>query len=283
MNLEYLKYVEVLAHPSLSGIVAHYRVTRATHLSHGFVFPNYSPIFQGLIFNIQPLDDIILTKKDKVSLKHKVYFVGQAISPSTLASSSRSFDIIAVNFTPLGIFQLTGVNLNNFTNQIVDAEMVFGKEINELYEKIIESQSIEQAIYLIDTFLCMRAKNSKKYNKPPVVLALSILKQGAGGVNVKMLEKTTNTTSKTLERLFKSEIGMTPKMYQRLLRFNQAKQYMIQNQYTNWMEIVLRFGFYDQSHFISEFRFFSGRTPLYFLKELQLYSATPAASPYLDL
>ena len=203
MPLEYLKYEEVWAHPGLKGIVTHYRIKRAS-LHKPFVFPNYSPIFQGLIFNIRPLDDIILTKKDNIRLKHKVYFVGQAISPGTLASSSLSFDIIAVNFTPTGIFQLTGIDLKNFTDKIVDAEILFGKEITELYEKIMACKSIAQAIYLIDNFLCVKARNQKKRNKACILTSLSILQGNVAVASVRMLQKTTNTSPKTLERAFKA-------------------------------------------------------------------------------
>lgn len=264
MRLEYLKYTEVAPHISLRGIVTHYRVKRAK-LYEPFVFPNYSPIFQGLIFNIDPMDDIILTKKEDINLRHKVYFVGQATSPSILASSSLSFNVIAVNFTSTGVFQLTGIDMNDFTDQIIDAEMLFGQEINELYERIVTAKNLKQAVGIIDHFLCVKASHKKKQNKPCILMSLSVLKRKAGMVNVKMLQKTTNTSPKTLERSFKAEIGMTPKMYQRLLRFNQAKRYIEENGCTEWWEIVVRFGFYDHSHLISEFRFFSGKTPVQYV------------------
>ncbi len=140
MNLDFLKYTEILPHSSLKGIVTHYRI-KSARLSSSFVFSEFSPIFQGLIFNIRPLDDIDFVKKETVALKHKVYFVGQAISTSTLVSSSLSVDLIAVNFTPTGVFRLTGINLESFTDQIVDAEAIFGAEINHLHEQLIESKN----------------------------------------------------------------------------------------------------------------------------------------------
>ncbi|WP_353136653.1 AraC family transcriptional regulator [Pseudopedobacter sp.] len=268
MTLDFFKYAEVPPHPSLQGIVTHYRVTGAKHLTP-FIFPDYSPIFQGLIFNICPLDNIVLQKKEKISLKYKVYFVGQAISPSVLFSSSLNLDLVAVNFTPTGVFQLTGMRLNDFTDRIVDAEILFGKEITALYEKIIESKSIAQSICLIDNFLCVKARNRKKRNKACVLTSLSILKGNAGDMTIKTLQKTIKTSPKTLERAFKAEIGMTPKMFQRLLRFNQARQYIEESQCTDWWEIVVRFGFYDHSHLISEFRFFTGKTPVQYIAMLQ--------------
>ncbi|NGM62213.1 AraC family transcriptional regulator [Sphingobacterium sp. SGG-5] len=269
MTLDFFKYVEVPPHPSLQDVVTHYRVTGAKRLTP-FIFPDYSPIFQGLIFNLCPLDDIILQKREQMSLKYKVYFVGQAISPSVLFSSSLHLDLIAVNFTPIGIFQLTGIDLDSFTDQIIDAEAVFGKDINELYEKIMTLNDKTQILGMIDEFLCMKARERKKHNRPCILTSLSLLNQHAGNISVRMLQKATNTNPRTLERSFRSEIGMSPKMYQRLLRFNQAKQYIEENQYTAWWEVAVRFGFYDPSHFISEFQTFAGQTPKEYINRLLL-------------
>lgn len=271
MTLDFFKYAEVLPHPSLQGIVTHYRVTGAKHLTP-FIFPDYSPIFQGLIFNICPLDDIVLKKKEKINIKHKVYFVGQAISPGVLFSSSLSLDIIAVNFTSTAVFQLTGIDMDNFTDQVIDAEEIFGKAINELYNKILESKDKEQALSMIDEFLCLKAREKKKQNKSCILTSLSILNKNAGDISVRILQKVTNTHPRTLERAFKSEIGMSPKTYQRLLRFNQAKRYIEENRHIEWWEVVMRFGFYDQSHFISEFQIFAGQTPKEYINNWTLLS-----------
>lgn len=266
MTLDFFKYMEVPSHPSLRGIVTHYRVACARY-STPLVLPVYSPIFQGLIFDLCSLDDIVLQKKEQTSLKHKVYFVAQAISPSMLLSSSSNLHIIAACFTPTAVFELTGVNLDGFTDQIVDAEAVFGKDINILYDRVMSLKDKTQALDMIDEYLCLKAKDRKRQNKSCVLTSLSLLNQHVGNISIEKLQKATNTTSRTLERSFKSEIGMSPKMYQRLLRFNQAKQYLEENPYAASWEVAVRFGFYDPSHFISEFRFFAGQTPKQYANE----------------
>lgn len=268
MHPEFLTYIEIRPHPSLKGIVEHYRF-KSMKLPGPLVFPNHSPVFQGLIFNFQDLDDLILHKGESKNLKHNVYFVGQAISPSYLHSISSSLELIAVNFTLMGVYRLTGMNLHEFTDQIVDAQIVFGNEINELYEKIILLKDPMLAIDLIERFLYSRVQKTKKQNKVCVQNSLTILHENAGGISIKELQQLTNTSPKTLERVFKTEIGMTPKMLQRLLRFNQAKKYLEENRSTDWWKMVIQFGYYDQSHFISEFQTFAGLTPKQYLKELR--------------
>ena len=57
-------------------------------------------------------------------------------------------------------------------------------------------------------------------------------------------------------------VGISPKLYQRIMRFNMALQYIRRNKCCcNWSEVASRFGYYDQTHFIKEFKLFYGKTP----------------------
>lgn len=267
MNSEFFNYMEMSPHPFLQGIVTHYRV-KQMKLPDTLVFPNYSPVFQGLIFNLEELEDIVLLKKDQKDLKYKVYYVGQAVSPSYLFSSSLNLNLIAVNFTPVGLYRLTGIDLHYFTDKIVDAQIIFGSEINEIYERILTVKDAVQSVTIIDDFLCRKALKLRKENKNCILTSLAVLNNNAAKTNIKKLQRVTNTCSKTLERSFKTEIGMTPKTFQRLLRFNQAKLFIHEHQEMDWWEVAVRFGFYDHSHLISEFQIFAGLTPTEYLGKI---------------
>lgn len=266
MELDFFHYFEVPPHPSLKDIVTHYRVTGAKQFK-SFVLPDYSSIFQGLIFNLLPLNDLFLEKNERIGMNYKVYFVGQAISPSVLLSTSQQLNIVAVNFTPTGVYQLTGSDMDVFTDRIIDADQVFGQEINELYDRVVEFSDGFQAVHVIDNFLCLKAREQKRKVKSCIETSLSVFENDAANVSVKMLQNVTQMSARTLERSFKSELGMSPKMYQRLLRFNQTKIYIDQlGIVKDWWELVVKFGYYDRSHFISEFRFFTGQTPKQYLE-----------------
>lgn len=264
MNSGFFRYTEIPPHPFLKGIVNHYRI-KSIHLTKPLVFPDYSPVFQGLIFNLDAAQHTVFRKKADKNLNLQVYYSAQAISPGCLLIHSNSFNIIAVNFTATGLYQLMGMDMYHFTDKIIDAKIIFGEEITELYEKLIEAKSSFNAIRLIDHFLCVKAQNKRKDNKACVLNSLSVLNNPAKKLNINELLKITNTSSKTLQRSFKSEIGMSPKMLQRLLRYNHVKLYLQENGPVDWWEVVIRFGFYDHSHLISEFQTFSGYTPAQYI------------------
>lgn len=259
-----LNFTEVLPHPALKEWVTHYRL-KSMELSSALFLPNFSPIFQGLIFDLAPNGSFVFQKTSAQQLQHNVYYVGQAISPSSLHSDTQRIHLIAVNFTPLGLFKFTGCSMHNLTDTIVDAEHLFGKEILLLYQEILETPSPFEQILKIDTFLCRKIVQTKHEVSANARIAVNKLFNTPNLSSIKELEQLTHASTRTLERNFKEELGISPKMFHRLIRFNAAKNFLHQHPQTDWWEVVVRFGYYDHSHFISEFKLFSHMTPLQYV------------------
>ena len=74
-------------------------------------------------------------------------------------------------------------------------------------------------------------------------------------------------SQKHLIHLFKKYIGLTPKWYQRILRFNDLLKQIQNKENIAWADIAYRCGYTDQSHFIKEFKHFSGFNPREFIKK----------------
>ena len=66
--------------------------------------------------------------------------------------------------------------------------------------------------------------------------------------------------------MFKRYVGLTPKVYQRVLRFNEVFVKIRENGTIDWAEVAVQCGYADQSHFIKEFRRFSGFKPAEFIQ-----------------
>lgn len=261
MNTEFLAYLQISPPDALRPIVEHYRLKSMKTLNP-IILTNYSPIFQGLIFNLNELEGLIYNKSlNDSSQSAKVYYVGQAISPSYLSSTSSHLNLIAVNFTTTGLYRLTGIDMYHFTDSIVNAEDIFGKEINELYEQVIEAAESYQAIELINDFLLTKLFHAKSKKQISSLGALNILTNDINNADTQLLCELTGMSKRRLERVFKTEIGITPKVIQRLLRFNIIRDAIENNSSLNWWELVVKYGFYDHPHLINEFKKFSGITP----------------------
>src|SRR5215510_6018027 len=62
-------------------------------------------------------------------------------------------------------------------------------------------------------------------------------------------------------QVFKAEVGITPKLFSRIQRFQQTRTFIQHNPSINWADLAVDFGYFDQSHFIREFLEFSGLSP----------------------
>ena len=82
-----------------------------------------------------------------------------------------------------------------------------------------------------------------------------------GIFHCKQLEEATFTTKRTLERHFLEQVGLHPKTFSRLVRFNGVIRFMESNLNVKWRQLADRFGYYDQSHFIHEFKTLTGSLP----------------------
>lgn len=87
-----------------------------------------------------------------------------------------------------------------------------------------------------------------------------------GKCKVSELAKNLNISDRTLHRIFLKEVGINPKDYLKIIRFNHACKLMSAYPDIDWFEIIYNCGYYDQMHFIREFKYIMKATPDYFLK-----------------
>jgi AraC-like DNA-binding protein len=98
----------------------------------------------------------------------------------------------------------------------------------------------------------------------------SLIFKNHGDVNIKDLAYEANMSLKRFELKFTEQVGVPPKLYARITRFNYALLLKIQNILKNWTDISHRSGYYDQMHFIKDFKEFAGDSPGNFYKTTPL-------------
>lgn len=174
-------------------------------------------------------------------------------------------ELAAIRFKPGGIFPFIGSSVYELYNRVLPASEFFSDIIGELRSSIIKHPSVDGKLGLIRDWL------HKQYRFTDSVIPVieKACRQVLENPTLSTLEQIRNDidfSEKQFIHLFKKQVGITPKMFQRIVRFNQILPLIHEKETIDWAEISEDCGYYDQSHFIRDFKRFSGFNPTEFLE-----------------
>ena len=187
---------------------------------------------------------------------------GQQMGPSRTKMIGRDI-ILGINFHSHTACCFINDKAALFSNSIFDLCDVFGKNTTLLYEMLLSENDLTTQINILETFLIKRLskykvkeRNIEFLNYTVASLAQDITTPNA----VKKMTTETGYSERHIQRLFKEYIGITPKELQKIYRFHESLREL--NKSPNALTpIAYNCGYSDQSHFIKDFKSFTGITP----------------------
>jgi AraC-like DNA-binding protein len=253
--------------PFLFDVVEHYWYAKVT-LTESAIQRYPTPLMQGLAFNFKKQPEEHSYNGKTLTLYKEAYLFGQPTCPRIITTNEHGIDILGVKFKPLGITKITGINMECMADHIIPAEDIWGSELELLCDEMQSAVSLEQMLSVLEKFLINKyIKTSLHYRVDHVQNAIKLIASSNGTIGIKALQSQTNTSRKTLERAFEHYLGISPKLYSRIVRFNAVKEVMDRTPAgVTLTSLAHDFGFYDSSHFAAEFKSFSGTTPSAYLK-----------------
>jgi len=174
--------------------------------------------------------------------------------------------LFGVRFHPGGAHRFLPLPLSELTNSIINLEDVWPRFANELAGKIEAARSIRERIVATETALVAQLDPQREDNKLIDAVVRMILRR-EGLVSIDRLHKSLGTSDRQLERKFKAAVGVSPKFLCRILRFQKVFRAVELYQKLGWSFIAAECGYYDQAHFIRDFKEFSGQNPSVFFSE----------------
>lgn len=243
-------------------------------LEQSIVQEMYTPTMQALTFNLSGRYEDILLETGSMRMDKHCYLIGQPLSKRVSLSNPYGIDILGVKFTPLGLCLLTGIHMKHISDKIIDASDIWNYEITLLYEEILNKASTCERVAAIETFL-KRKKKQQSVNGRISLINHTIHQMEHNNLfSVPQLRESNFVTKKTLERYFLNFIGVTPKQYANICRFNNVRSYLdTLPTEPDWHGVVVKFGYYDQSHLIREFKRYAGKTPTEYLSPIPRVTA----------
>lgn len=193
---------------------------------------------------------------------HRAWASGVRTQPITIPSGKGSRMLI-VAFKKGKAYPFYPMPMSEIADWVVEADDVFGSRLLELREQLLASESIDQMFSRVEAFLLRQAGNALCSNIPArcIDYAVSKMINQPNRLDFQQLSDEIGYSQKHFIDLFKQQVGVSPKQYMKIMRFQSAIREIEKNESVHWSEIALQSGFFDQSHFIHEFRNFSGFTP----------------------
>lgn len=190
----------------------------------------------------------------------KQLFAGQIKSHFFLENTGPA-GMIGVKFKPAALTHWFGVDMSIYTDKVVDAYEVPGipRQLIDELMNITSSGNHDFIITKFDEVLIEFSKNVM-IRDFTIDKAIELIFEKKGLVNVQDISKHANIGERQLERIFKKYIGLSPKFYARIIRFSYIFE-LVKEENPHLTEIAYEAGYFDQSHFIKNFKAFTGEDP----------------------
>ena len=171
-------------------------------------------------------------------------------------------EMIVVRFKPHGAAPFFKIPMEEFRDKVIELDLILGSEFRSLRDHLV-NVSLEQKFPVLDTYLT-GLLNRENLTLPFIQFAVETL-SGMKNVTLQRLVEQTGYSHKHFINLFRTNVGITPKVFNRIMKFQHALVSIESSKSIDWSEISYSCGFYDQAHFINEFRQFSGVNPTQYL------------------
>lgn len=174
-----------------------------------------------------------------------------------------------IEFTATGFYNIFGWPAARFTSNAFTGGEVFASSMALLEERLCEARSLTEMAKISEGFLLGYIQKRKaKADAAPIRYVAQLLETARTAQPVETLAQAACMSLKSFERKFKEQVGVTPKYFSRIIRFNKALRQKLLQPRQSWTSVAHNNGYFDQMHFIKDCKQFTGMTPAAFLQQL---------------
>lgn len=196
------------------------------------------------------------------------FAIGGFATKAVEYTNQKGVGTIMVGFKPWGLQAFVDVELKELMNTNSEMRLHFGSEVVFVEEMLREAQSLAERIRIVEAFLA--GKLSRPTLDKAMMQAVNLILDAKGAIQVEKLAQTCFMSRRQLLRRFENAIGINPKLFSRIVRFQQVFTAMEQGAVEpEWSHLAYDSGYFDQAHFIHDFREFSGMSPSQFFHQAQ--------------
>ncbi len=251
-------------HPALYSFVRYYHIIHVQldpNTSHGQlpVKPYPPATEQCLYFYPYDLPHSVKTGNQAPEQATSGIVVGQPLTRMNITIQP-NYLMLKVSFQPGGLFRLFDVPMNLLTDGHADTEMITGKAVKEIYQRLPETAGYVAMVQLVEAFLLTKAAQCQQPILP-IDRAAQQLLDPAGYHQLDRIAADACLSPRQFERKFRERVGVSPKLFSRIARFRRAYQLRETDPARPWIDIAYACRYYDPNHLIKDFQQFAGTNP----------------------
>ena len=200
-------------------------------------------------------------KDDQFVTNPPIELWGQIIRPLAVKSIGKHI-MLGIRFLPFAAGCFLNEEVEQFNNEVFDFTSITGNSVLKLHSRLMDVTNEDKRVQLVEDFLLERlSRSERRLNKIAVVSSVMLEMQREDFFdNIGNVASRHGITSRYLQRLFLQYTGLTPKLYSKINRFQNSLR-LVNKYHSSLTSIAYECGYSDQSHFIREFKSFTGFTP----------------------
>ena len=175
--------------------------------------------------------------------------------------------MMGVHFKPSGAFPFLDALASEVKDTHVDLADVWGRSGLELRERLCDVGRPGRRFQIMEDVLTDHLRRTRK-GHPAVAIALDAFGPYGTGASVRDVAREVGICERRVRKVFAAQVGLTPKVFCRILRFQRVRTLIDQIEKPDWAQMASACGYYDQSHLINDVQEFSGFSPTEFLRRL---------------
>ena len=189
----------------------------------------------------------------------KCFLIGQLTKPYVIEPVGVTGSFV-VQFKPNGFLPFTSIPIKELENTAVPLDVLFGEDGIKLGNQILTAKSTPERIQTIEDFLLKQLADKRNIDNI-VKSTIETIFSTNGQFSINEFSKNNNINRRQLARKFSSAIGLSPKQLAKTIRIQTILKVLLNEEVTKLTDLAYENEYFDQAHFIKEFKEFTGLTP----------------------
>ena len=178
----------------------------------------------------------------------------------------KNHSMVGIRFRPGGAYPFFNFPISELSEYVTELDLIWGRMVDDIRDQLLEINSPDGRLLLLESLLLSRARRSLEPNRL-ISFAVHQLQHSPQFIAIRDLANTIGITQKHLISQFEKIVGLRPKRFARVCKFQKVLNLIEQQNRVEWSAITYECGYYDQAHFIKEFQTFSGLNPSAYLTQ----------------